>query len=157
MKTLFVLSARPACGKSTWAKRYQSVHDNTYIISSDAIRFEITGKTDDFSKQKEVWELFSKRIHEYAQKSKNVKVILDALCDLNSLREKYVKENPEFDEYILVLFPRTEDQIRYYNKKRPEDSIVPDEALNNLIDKWEEPNEKVKKLFNKIITVELDK
>ena len=98
-------------------------------------------------------ELFSFRIHEYAKKYDDVTVILDALTDLNVLREKYVKENPEYDEYVLVLFPRTVEQIRFYNKQRKETSIVPDEQLEVLINKFEEPTEEVKKLFNKVIEV----
>jgi len=150
MKTLIMLSAMPGSGKSTWAKKYQSEHPHTLIVSSDEIRFEITGETQDFSRQKEVWELFSLRIHEYAKMYDDVTVILDALTDLNVLREKYVKENPEFDRYELVLFPRTVEQIKFYNKQRKERSIVPEDQLDMLIAKWEEPSPEVVKLFNQI-------
>ena len=150
MKTLIVLSAMPGSGKSTWAKKYQEEHPHTLIISSDAIRYELTGSMQDFSKQNEVWELFSYRIHEYANKHDDVTVILDALNDLNVLREKYVKENPEYDRYELVLFPRTLEEIRFYNKQRSDTAIVPDDQLEMLINKWEEPSEEVIKLFNTI-------
>ena len=150
MKTLIVLSAMPGSGKSTWAKRYKEEHPHTFIVSSDEIRYEITGTSQDFSRQNEVWELFSLRIHEYAKKYDDVTVILDALNDLNCLREKYVKENPEFDRYELVLFPRTPEQIKYYNKERAESSIVPDEQLDKLMKKWEEPSQEVLTLFNKV-------
>ena len=148
MKTLIVLSAMPGSGKSTWAKKYQEEHLHTLIISSDAIRYELTGSMQDFSKQKEVWELFSLRIHEYANKYDDVTVILDALNDLNVLREKYVKENPEFNQYELVLFPKTLEEIRFYNKQRNELSVVPDEQLEMLINKWEEPSKEVLELFD---------
>ena len=150
MKTLIILSAMPGSGKSTWAKNYQEEHPHTLIVSSDQIRYEITGQMQDFSKQKEVWELFSLRIHEYAKKYDDVTVILDALNDLNCLREKYVKENPEFDKYELVVFPRTIEEIRYWNKQRKECSIVPDDQLEILVNKWEEPSEEVIKLFDTI-------
>ena len=150
MKTLIVLSAMPGSGKSTWAKQYQKEHSHTLIVSSDEIRFELTGQSQDFSRQKEVWELFSLRIHEYAKKYDDVTVILDALTDLNILRKKYVEENPEFDRYELVLFPRTIEQIRYYNKQRKESSIVPDEQLDMLIAKFEQPSKEVIDLFDEI-------
>ena len=148
MKTLIILSAMPGSGKSTWAKKYQEEHPHTLIVSSDQIRYEITGSMQDFSKQKEVWELFSSRIHKYAKKYDDVTVILDALNDLNCLREKYVKENPEFDRYELVVFPRTVEEIRYWNKQRKECSIVPDDQLELLIKKWEEPSQEVINLFD---------
>ena len=150
MKTLIVLSAMPGSGKSTWANKYKEEHPHTLIVSSDQIRFELTGQLQDFSKQKEVWELFSLRILEYAKAYDDVTVILDALNDLNLLREKYVKENPEFDKYVLVLFPRTIEQINFYNKQRNDDAVVPDDQLEMLINKWEEPSEEVIKLFNEI-------
>ena len=143
----------PGSGKSTWAKRYQEEHSHTLIVSSDQIRFEVTGQLQDFSRQKEVWELFSLRIHEYAKRYDDVTVILDALTDLNVLREKYVKENPEFDKYVLVLFPRTVEQIRYFNKQRKESSVVPDDQLELLINKWEEPSPQIIELFDEIIEV----
>ena len=150
MKTLIVLSAMPGSGKSTWAKQYQKEHSHTLIVSSDEIRFELTGQSQDFSRQKEVWELFSLRIHECAKKYDDVTVILDALTDLNVLRKKYVEENPEFDRYELVLFPRTLEQIRYYNKQRKESSVVPDEQLELLIKKFEQPSQEVIELFDEI-------
>ena len=150
MKTLIILSAMPGSGKSTWAKKYQEEHPHTLIVSSDQIRYELTGTTQDFSKQAEVWDLFSLRIHEYAKKYDDVTVILDALNDLNVLREKYVKENPEYDKYVLVLFPRTIEQINFYNKQRNDDAIVPDDQLEMLINKWEEPSQEIIDLFDEI-------
>ena len=153
MKTLFVLSAPPGSGKSTWAKTYRDSHPNTYIISSDDIRYELTGQMQDFSKQKEVWEIFSKRIHDYAKKEGNVTVILDALCDLNSLRIMYVKDSPEYDRYVLVLFPHTLEEMQKFNKMRDADHIVPDEALITLYKKFEEPSEEALNYYDEIIKV----
>ena len=150
MKTLIVLSAMPGSGKSTWAKKYQKEHPHTLIISSDQIRYEVTGQLKDFSKQTVAWELFSSRIHEYANKYDDVTVILDALNDLNLLRSKYVIENPEYDRYELVLFPRTPEQIRFYNKKRHDSAVVPDDQLEMLIQKWEQPSKEVISLFDEV-------
>ena len=149
MKTLIVLSAIPASGKSTWASKYQSTHRNTYIVSSDAIRVEITGTFGDRSQEKDVWETFSKRIHEFG-KIDGVTVILDALNDLNCLRKKYVKENPEFDKYVLAVLPFNPERSKLYNKMRPENVRVPDEAMDYLIEKYEKPTEEIKDLFDEI-------
>ena len=153
MKTLIILSAPPGSGKSTWAKAYQEGHDNIFIISSDEIRYELTGQRRDFSKQKEVWETFSRRIHEYALKGEDVTVILDALCDLNSLREGYVKDNPEYDKYVLVLFPHTFEEIVKYNTLREEDRVLPLEAMKMLYDKFEQPSKEVLALFDEVIEI----
>lgn len=154
MKTLIVLSAPPGCGKSTWAREYRNTHPNTYIISSDEIRYELTGQLQDFSKQKEVWELFSLRIHEYAKKGEDVTVILDALCDLNSLREMYVRDNPEYDKYVLVLFPHTLEDMKRLNQMRDASQVVPEDVLITLYNKFEEPTERILNFYDEVLTIE---
>jgi predicted kinase len=67
MRTLFVLSAIPGSGKSTWAKKYQKEHANTFIVSSDDIRYEFFGKANDFRNEPLVWDTFLKRINHYAE------------------------------------------------------------------------------------------
>ena len=58
MKTLIMLSAMPGSGKSTWAKAYQEAHPHTLIVSSDEIRFELTGQTQDFLSKKKYGSFF---------------------------------------------------------------------------------------------------
>lgn len=148
-----MLSAVPAAGKTTWAKKYQRDHENVYIINSDDVRMELTGGVyQDRSKQKEVWELFEKRIHEYANKGDDVTVILDALNDVNSVRYKYLSTTPEFDRKILVLFPTTLDKSQRYNDERPWPNKVPDDVLVQLVNKFEEPSKEVLDLVDEVIT-----
>lgn len=150
MKTLIMLSAVPASGKSTWAKEYQSTHPNTYIVNSDEIRMEVTnGDYQDHSRQKEVWELFEKRIHEYGA-IENATVILDALNDVNEVRLKYLKSTPEFDKKILILFPNKLEKARKYNNLRQEEVRVPDNILVMLVDKFEAPSEEVLSLVDEV-------
>ena len=149
-----MLSAVPAAGKTTWAKSYQKNHENVYIINSDDVRMELTGGDyHDRSKQKEVWELFEKRIHEYAQKGDDVTVILDALNDVNTVRYKYLSTTPEFDYKILVLFPTTLDKSQKYNGERPWPNKVPDDVLIQLVNKFEPPSKEVLDLVNEVIEI----
>lgn len=152
MKTLMVLSAIPASGKSTWARNYQMTHENVKIVSSDKIREEVTGCLTDYSKQALVWETFDKRIKEYA-KEDNVTVLLDALNDLNSLRVRYVENNPEFDKYVLVIFKYNPEHSLHYNSLRTDDSRVPDEAMKNLIAKFEQPDKETLSHFDEAYLV----
>ena len=154
MKTLIMLSAVPAAGKTTWAKNYQKQHDNVYIINSDDVRLEVTGGNyQDHSKQKEVWELFEKRIHEYANKGDDITVILDALNDVNPVRYKYLSTTPEYDKKILVLFPTTLDKSLKYNGERVWPNKVPDDILVQLVNKFEEPSKEVLDLVDEVITI----
>lgn len=150
MKTLIMLSAIPAAGKSTWAKEYKDTHPNTYIVSSDEVRMEVTnGDFQDHSRQKEVWELFEKRIHEYGQ-IENATVILDALNDVNEVRLKYLSTTPEFDRKILVLFPSTYKKSQQYNSLREEAVRVPEDILIGLVNKFEAPSKEVLALVDEV-------
>lgn len=154
MKKLIILSAVPGSGKSTWAKLYQEAHPNTYIISSDQIRFELTGEYQDFSRQKEVWEIFENRIKEYAKKDGDVTVILDALIDLDILRKKYVETTPEYDYHELVVINRSFDDIKKFNRQRAEEKWVPDDALVTLYHKFEFPKKEIIDLYDNYIYID---
>ena len=150
MKTLIMLSAFPASGKSTWAKWFKENNPNTVILNSDDIRMEVTnGDYQDHSRQKEVWELYEKRIHEYG-KQDNINLILDALNDVNEVRMKYLGTTPEFDKKILVMFNTDPERAKKLNNQRDEKVRVPDFIIDGLIEKFEEPNEEVINSINEI-------
>lgn len=149
MKTLIMLSAFPASGKTTWANAYKKENKNVVILNSDDIRMEIThGDYQDHSHQKEVWELFERRIHEYAKDGTTV--ILDALNDTNEVRLKYLTTTPEYDKKILVMFPSSKERSEKYNGLRDVEVRVPDFILEGLINKFEEPNEDVVSQINEL-------
>ncbi len=153
MKTLIMLSAVPASGKTTWAKKYQEEHPNTYIVNSDDIRMEVThGDYQDHSKQNIVWQKFEEMIHEYG-KIENATVILDALNDINPVRLKYLSTTPEFDKKILILFPTTREKSIYYNGQRAEEVRVPEPILESLINKFEDPSPEVLALVDEVKTI----
>ena len=148
-----MLSAFPASGKTTWAKNYQKEHDNVYILNSDDIRMELTaGDYHDRSKQKEVWDTFDRRIHEIG-KIDDVTLILDAVNDTNAVRLKYLSTTPEFDYKVLVMFPSTLERSKKFNSMRPEEVRVPDDIIEMMFNKFEQPSEEVLKLVNEVYEV----
>ena len=148
-----MLSAFPASGKTTWAKEYQRTHENVYIINSDEIRMELTaGDYHDRSKQAEVWATFDRRIHEIG-KIDDVTLILDAVNDTNAVRLKYLSSTPEFDYKVLVLFPSTLERSKEFNSRRPDYCRVPDDVIEMMFNKFEQPSEEVLKLVNEIYEV----
>lgn len=156
MNTLIMLTAIPASGKSTWARNYQATHPNTLIISSDAIRFEVTGCYNDHTQQPKVWKIFEERIHEYGKKE-NVTVILDALNDRNDIRLNYLKNAKEYEKKILVLFPNKFEDAKRFNDMRTDGTKVPDEALIQLVSKFEQPSKEVLDLVDEVIEIKWDK
>ena len=153
MKKLIMLSAFPASGKTTWAKNYQKEHDNVYILNSDDIRLELTaGNYHDRSKQKEVWDTFDRRIHEIA-KIDDVTLILDAVNDTNKVRLKYLSTTPEFDYKVLVMFPSTLERSKKFNSMRPDECRVPEDVIEMMFKKFEQPSEEVLKLVDEVYEV----
>lgn len=148
MKTLIVLSATPGSGKSTWAKLYKEKHPNTIILSSDEVRYEVTGNYQDFSRQKEVWEIYEGRIVEYAHKEGDFTLILDALNDLNSIRQRYLELGEGFDKKVLVVIKKPLDITTQTNRERDEVRWVPDDALKALNEKFEMPDVKTVDMYD---------
>ena len=153
MRKLIMLSAFPASGKTTWAKKYQAEHENVFILNSDDIRMELTnGNYQDRSKQKEVWETFDRRIHEYG-KLDNVTVILDALNDTNEVRLKYLSSTPEYDYKVLVMFPSTLEKSKEFNGRRPVECRVPEDIIELYFKKFEQPSEEVLSYVDEVLEV----
>ena len=59
---LWIMVGLSGSGKSTIAKEIAVMEENTIIVSSDAIREELTGKVEDQTKNDEVFKIFHKRI-----------------------------------------------------------------------------------------------
>ena len=152
MKTLIVMSALPGSGKSTWANNYANKHANVFILSIDEIRFEVTNSYSDFSKEKKVWKIFNRRLKRVS-KAKDATIILDALNDTNAARLNYLRDYPNFDEYILVYMKKEKDQLKYFNRQRPKNRWVPEESLKKLYNRFEDINDEVKKAYHKIIVI----
>ena len=154
MRKLIVLSAPPGSGKSTWANKYIAKNPNTVIISSDEIRYELTGQYQDFSKQKEVWELFEKRLVEYAHREDGADVILDALVDLNILRMKYAELGKDYKRKVLVVLHKPFVEMVKNNKERRADKWVPDDVMEMLYNKFEKPTREVIDMYDEYIYID---
>lgn len=151
MKKLILMTAVPGAGKSTWAKQYQSTHPHTYIISSDSIRLELLGAVQNFSNEKLVWDTFRNRISEYASLHDDVTVILDAVNYSNYGRKEYYDLSPQYDKHILVWVKKPLEVLQKQNKQRSQNAWVPEDVVENFFNKFEEPNDQIKSLFEIII------
>lgn len=151
MKTFILLSAIAGAGKSTWAENYKKTHKNVEIVSSDAIRFELTNQYQDFSKEEEVWIRFSRYISEARDKYDDVTVIADSTNILNKWRIKYATETEGFDKKILILINKPLDVLLKQNKQRDPIKFVPEYAIEHMWEIYEEPTEEVKAMYDEVI------
>ena len=99
MKHLIVLSAIAGAGKSTFAKHYKinHVNENVFIVSSDEIRKELTGVYSNLDYDKEMWEIYFKRINILRDANEDCTIIADSTNILNKFR-KIPGKLPGFDK-----------------------------------------------------------
>ena len=152
MRTLYLLSALPGSGKSTWAKRFKDTHPEAKIVSSDGIRLELFGKVDDFSNESLVWNTFLKRIHEYGKEDGST-VIVDSTNILNQYRSYYLEQTPEFDKHVLVMFDIPLPIVFAQNKLRSGDRIVPEEVMKKMAEHFEKPTKEILLAYDEVIHV----
>lgn len=150
---MVLLSAIPGSGKSTWAKRFAETHHNTHIISSDELRLELYGSVINFDHEKEIWDTFVTRLNDLSRLD-DVYAIADATNLKNMHRVFYAKSTPGFDRHVLVIFKISPDICHRQNKLREGDRVVPEHAMQRLINEYQEPDEEVKKLYDKIIYID---
>lgn len=151
MRTLILLSAIPGSGKSTWAKKYQEEHQNTYIVASDSIRKELFGSEDCFKDENLVWETFRNRLNEHVEEMDDLTVIADATHLSNRLRKMYYELTPKFDKHVLVVFDIPFEISLYQNSLRTRK--VPVEAMYRLKKEYEIPSKEIEELYDEIIYV----
>lgn len=133
----------PGCGKTTWAKEYQRTYPNTYIISSDEIRKEVTGTyvcdpTQSSMIHERAWERAREELKEH-----------DVLIDSTntSLDEwlRYKKLQPYIFIAKIFEIPPEEANKRQMFRERQ----VPVDVLEH---KWEE-YQKNKKYLGKVFNI----
>ena len=155
MKHLIALAAIAASGKSTWAKHYKINHkdENVFIVSSDEIRKELTGVYANLDHEKDVWEIYFKRINILRDSNKDCTIIADSTNILNSHRQ-ILGNLPGFDKKTLVIISKELPVILERNRQRDHAKYVPEFAIKDMWKQWEKVDEKTASLFDEVIYVE---
>lgn len=103
MKPIFImLVGISGAGKSTIAKDYQALMDNSIIISSDAIRAELWGDESCQHNPKKVFEIMNARTLENLKKG--ISVIYDATNLISSRRSQLIKQVKPYCKQVNCLF-----------------------------------------------------
>lgn len=151
MKHLIVLSAIPGAGKSTFAKHYKinHVNENVFIVSSDEIRKELTGVYNNLDYDKEMWEIYFKRINILRDSNEDCTIIADSTNILNKFR-KIPGNLGGFDKKTLVVITKDLPLILERNKQRDHAKYVPEYAIKYMWNSWEKVDEETAKLFDEV-------
>lgn len=123
-------------GKSTIAAKLADENPNTIIVSSDAIREELTGDRSNQERNEEVFRLFHERIRKNLENKYNV--IADATnITIKSRRAILAKVNGLNIEKICYLIPKPFDLCKTDNLNR--EYPVPEYVLDKQILKFQIP------------------
>ena len=152
MKHLIALSAIAGAGKSCYAKHYKINHkdENVFIVSSDEIRKELTGVYSNLNYEKEVWEIYFKRINILRDSNADCTIIADSTNILNKFR-KILGEIPGFDKKTLVVITKELPVILERNRLRDHAKYVPEAAIKDMWKNWEKVDEETASLFDEIV------
>ena len=152
MKHLIALCAIAGAGKSTYAKHYKINHkdENVFIVSSDEIRKELTGVYSNLNYEKEVWEIYFKRINILRDSNEDCTIIADSTNILNKHR-KILGEIEGFDKKTLVVITKDLPVILERNRQRDHAKYVPEYAIKNMWKNWEKVDEETAMLFDEVI------
>ncbi|MBR4377763.1 MAG: ATP-binding protein [Bacilli bacterium] len=155
MKHLIALCAIPASGKSTYAKHYKINHkdENVFIVSSDEIRKELTGVYSNLEHEKDVWEIYFKRINILRDSNSDCTIIADSTNITNKHRQ-ILGKLPGFDKKTLVVISKELPVILERNRQRDHAKYVPEAAIKEMWDEWEKVDKETAELFDEVIYIE---
>ncbi|MCQ2801504.1 MAG: AAA family ATPase [Bacilli bacterium] len=151
MKILIAMSAIAGAGKSTYAKHYKMNHTDEHveIVSSDGIRKELTGVYNNLNFEKEVWDLYFKRINTLRDANDDIVIIADSTNIYNKFR-KELGIIPGFDKKILVVITKDLELCLKKNRERDHAKYVPEDAIKRMYEKWEKVDEETAALFDEV-------
>lgn len=134
--TLWVMCGLSGSGKSTVATQIAKNNENTVIVSSDAIREELTGNYENLEHNEEVFKIFHDRIRKNLENKNNV--VADATnLTMKSRRAILMKVNGLDINKTCLIIPKPFEQCKEDNlhRKHP----VPDDVLDKQIRRFQIP------------------
>lgn len=152
MSKLIVLSGVPGSGKSYFCKTIKKIKEShVYIVSSDELRREITGRQSNLNEDELMWKVFFSLAKTYSLDKDGV-VVLDATHVSKKMRvDRNKKLKHLFEEVDLVMWNIDKQVVANQNLQR-EYPIAPD-VLERFYQILELPTEDDEKFFDKIIMV----
>ena len=119
MSKLIVLSGVPGSGKSYFCKTIKKIKEShVYIVSSDELRKEITGRQSNLNEDELMWKIFFSLAKTYSLDKEGV-VILDATHVSKKMRvDRNKKLKHLFEEVDLVMWNIDKQVVANQNLQR---------------------------------------
>ena len=159
MKKLIVLAGLPGSGKSTYVFNNFN-NENCYHFDSDETRRKMYGTYLHFPK--DMYDIYNTMIDDANKKydelvsnnQDDFTMIMDSTFLDNKRRMHYYKNLRKFDYYELIMFITRDINFNLANnKKRIKEKWVPENVIFDMVKQYEEPNDEVKEVYDKITKV----
>lgn len=151
-KILTIMCGAPGSGKSTWL-RSNANNANSIVISRDQIRFEMVPEDEPyFSKEEDVFKTFIRQIQNAIDDETGpVHIYVDATHMTEAGRRK-VLDRLKLDNVQLeaMVFRCSLDETLRRNALREGRALVPESAVINMYNSYEDPAEDEKYKFDVI-------
>lgn len=154
MNKLIVLSGVPGSGKSYFSLLLKEKMKNghLYVVSSDKLRTQIGGSQTNFAHEDLMWEMYYELALVYSL-DKDAIVVLDSTNAKRIFRIDQVRPlKDKFDEVDLVIFKL--DKVTVMRQNLDRDFPIPSDALERLINEFEDLNDEDKKFYDNIYVVD---
>lgn len=129
----------PGSGKSTLAEWWLATRQVDVIVSSDAIRAELTGDAGDMSRNADVWPTFYARIEDAL--NRGLRVVADATHLTNTTWQPIIEIADKFDitpQAHVMRTPHRQSMERNSSRER----VVPADVMYRFVcsyDEWVRP------------------
>ena len=155
MPKAYILVGVPGAGKSTWISKAPVDWSNTVIASTDNY-VEQEAKRQGKTYTEVFKDVMPTAVNHMAQTvidavSNNQNIIWDQTSTTAHTRAKKLRMLPDNYETIAVVFPIPDQKELTRRLANRPGKTIPDEIINDMIRKWEEPSET--EGFDKIIHV----
>ena len=151
MAYLTLMCGIPGSGKSTWLK---GLEKENAVISRDKIRYSLLNEGDAyFSKEKEVFELFTKQINDSL--TKGINTYVDATHITPGSRRKLLNAiTAPYDRLNAIVIDTPLEECLKRNAQRIGRACVPEDQVINMYEHFVKPT--LNEGFNYIITETLN-
>lgn len=152
MNKLIVLSGVPGSGKSYISLLLKERRKNhLYIVSSDNLRTQVGGSQTNLNNEELVWNMYYELAKVYSLDKEGI-VVLDSTNSKTEYRVDRVRDiKDNFDEVDLVIFKL--DRITVMSQNLDREYPIPSDALERLIDQFEDITDLDREFFDNIYVV----
>ena len=152
-KILTIMCGAPGSGKSTWL-RDKANDANSIVISRDQIRFEMVPEDQPyFSKEDDVFKTFIRQIQNAINDEAGPNYIYADATHMNENGRNKVLDRLKLDNVKLeaIVFRPTLEETLRRNALREGRALVPETAVINMYNSFQNPKDDIKYKYSKII------